>query len=273
MSYKVRLQFTNPEVCVVGCGGTGSLVSDGLCRLFHNTDVNLLLVDHDRVEPHNLRRQCFFESDLGKFKSQALAERLSRQYGRKIGYRVYQFDNDTMSEPISLGRSINGGIIIGCVDNPAARRTIAASLTHGWSGGIWWLDAGNSEHSGQVLFGNAVSADSMDNAFHAETQTVSRLPYPALQLPSLLAPVTAPAPRRDCAEAVEADEQSPVINQVMASLVLEFMHRILKDKLDVMGAYIDMSAGTLRYVPAEPEVVARMLSVKADSLVDYRKKK
>jgi len=89
-----------------------------------------------------------------------------------------------------------------------------------------------------------------------------------VQLPSLLAPPTSPVDiPRDCADAVAAEEQSPVINQAMATLVLEFMHRLLTGKLSWMGAYLDLEAGTLQPVPAEPEVVARMLGVKVDTLI------
>ena len=70
-----------------------------------------------------------------------------------------------------------------------------------------------------------------------------------------------------CAEAVLAEEQSPVINQSMAALVLEFMYLLLQGRLSWMGAYIDMEAGTLQTVPAEPEIVARMLGVKVDTLI------
>ncbi|MCK4783123.1 MAG: ThiF family adenylyltransferase, partial [Desulfobacteraceae bacterium] len=90
MSYKVSPMGLPPDyrTLVVGCGGTGSFVAEGLCRIL-GSDHPLLLIDHDRVEPHNLRRQNYFEQDVGKFKSQALAERLALRYGRRIAYSVY----------------------------------------------------------------------------------------------------------------------------------------------------------------------------------------
>ena len=87
MSYTVEFSEMerNPTIVVVGVGGTGSLVSDGLCRLLKGTDITLLLDDFDIVEEHNLYRQNFYAGDVGKFKSQVIAERLARQYGRPIG--------------------------------------------------------------------------------------------------------------------------------------------------------------------------------------------
>jgi len=253
-----------PKIVVVGCGGTGGFVVEGLCRFLADSGLKLLLVDHDRVEPHNLRRQNFFEGDLGKFKSQALAERMARQYGRPVGYSVYPYDRGPLNERTSIGYSLEKGIIIGCVDNPAARRSIAENME--W--GDWWLDAGNGHQSGQVLIGNSKSVEGLREAFSIKEGLVDHLPIPSLQLPSLLHQPSKPVTRpRDCAEAVEDEEQSPLINQMMATLVLEFMYRLLKGTLPWMGAYVDMEAGTLKTVPADPETVARMFGLKVDTLI------
>ena len=263
---------TDSRILVVGCGGTGSFVAEGLCRLLINTNVSLILIDHDRVEPHNLIRQQFFSGDVGKFKSQALAERLSRQYGRAIGYSVYPYMPDLIHKDWGSGFHTRAaqGIIIGCVDNVAARRSIAEE----WGYGNWWLDAGNGYSSGQVLIGNTLDVEHLEGCFDEEKQEVDALPIPTLQLPSLLAPPTIPVKdTKDCAEAVMAEEQSPVINQAMATLVLEFMHRLLQGKLSWMGVYLDMDAGTMQTVPAEPEKLARMLGVKVDTLILQKSRK
>ena len=54
-------------VTIVGCGGTGGFVAEGLCHLLPR-EATLVLVDHDRVEERNLRRQNFVREDLGRFK-------------------------------------------------------------------------------------------------------------------------------------------------------------------------------------------------------------
>ena len=266
MSYRISLSGLpeNFRIIVVGCGGTGSFVAEGLCRLL-KSDQPLLLIDHDRVETHNLRRQNFFDDDVGRFKSQALAERLARQYGQHIAYCVRPFDRDIYGEGLGGGlyQKVIHGVVIGCVDRAAARINIANSIDLG----SWWLDAGNGRNSGQVLIGDTDNVDYLRGAFNKETMEVSHLPMPSMQSPSLLIPpVQKEKRRRDCAEAIEADDQSPVINQAMATLVLEFVHRLLQGNLTWMGAYIDLEAGVLQTVPAEPVTVARMLSVKVDTL-------
>ena len=115
----------DPWITVVGCGGTGGFVAEGLCRLFQGRKATIVLVDHDRVEPHNLLRQNFYADDVGKFKSQALADRLARAYRRPVGYSVYPFrECDTRPHGNCYPGLPNYGdsLIIGCADNAAARR-------------------------------------------------------------------------------------------------------------------------------------------------------
>ena len=269
MTYTISLSRMpgKASLILVGCGGTGGFVAEGLCRLLINQpDIPLLLIDHDRVEPHNLARQKFFPGEVGKFKSQALAERLCRQYGRPIRYSVFPYMHDLEGQNFGAGlhTRVIQGIIISCVDNVAARRDIATTLQMG----NWWLDAGNGYSSGQILIGNADGMAYLENSFDPETQEVTALPVPTLQLPALLAPPTQEErDPLDCAEAVQDEEQSPVINQAMATLVLEFIHQLLKGTLSWMGAYLDLEGGTLQTVPADPVVVARMLGVKVDTLI------
>ena len=61
----------NPWITVVGCGGTGGFVAEGLCRLFQGRKATIVLVDHDRVEPHNLLRQNFNAEDVGQVQEQS----------------------------------------------------------------------------------------------------------------------------------------------------------------------------------------------------------
>jgi PRTRC genetic system ThiF family protein len=268
MTYNVSSASNDrPKLVIVGCGGTGSLVAEALCRLLINSDLTLMLVDFDRVEPHNLLRQNFFAGEVGKFKSQALAERLSRQYGRKIGYSVMPYERDLFDEPMGAGmyHKAMSLIIIGCVDTAEARRSIADGMSANWNN--WWLDAGNGHHSGQVLLGNTGQPDGLKESFDIASHSVTRLPLPSLQLPALLIPQVEKTRPRDCAEAIEDDEQSPTINQAMAMLEVDFTYRLLTGRLTSMGAYIDIDAGTLQTVPATPATVARMCGLKISELM------
>jgi hypothetical protein len=215
-------------------------------------------------------RQNFFAGDIGKFKSQALAERLSRRYGREILYAVMPF-HEKMSYELGGGMysSLNQEIVIGCLDNAAGRASIAGAFENLFSG--WWIDAGNGEHSGQVLIGNDIDGKHLEGMFCGDK--VKRLPAPSLQQPSLLIPTPEPVTPADCARAVESNRQSPVINRMMADLALVFVHRLLSGTLSWMGAYIDIEAGTMSAAPATPEAVARLTGISKRKLINTGSKR
>ena len=151
MPYILETQFMeeNPRIVVIGCGGTGGFVAEALCRLFTGRDAKIVLVDHDRVEPHNLLRQNFQAEDVGRFKSEALAERLAEKFRRAVGYSTMPFRRDedgeypgvVPHEPI---------LMIGCVDNAAARVEMDRALDQR-NGGSWLIDAGNGRNGGSWL--------------------------------------------------------------------------------------------------------------------------
>ena len=169
-----------PWITVVGCGGTGGFVAEGLCRLFQGREATIVLVDHDRVEPHNLLRQNFYSEDVGKFKSQALADRLARAYRRPVGYSVYPFREED-SSPYGHrypGLPTHGsGLLIGCADNAAARRAMAECLPG--DPRRWLIDAGNDTNWGQVLVGNVADEVTWDEAAFTG-ETCHLLPAPTL---------------------------------------------------------------------------------------------
>ena len=68
---------------IVGVGGTGSLLARDLPKLLINTDHKMLLVDGDRVERKNMKRQSYQEQDIGEYKSIALSSMIHivKQWG------------------------------------------------------------------------------------------------------------------------------------------------------------------------------------------------
>lgn len=70
-----RHKLQQAVVAVAGCGGLGSNAAMWLARLGVG---RLLLIDFDKVEPSNLNRQYYFLEDIGRYKAEALRERLLR---------------------------------------------------------------------------------------------------------------------------------------------------------------------------------------------------
>ena len=244
----------NPWITVVGCGGTGGYVAEGLCRLFQGREATIVLVDHDRVEPHNLLRQNFYAEDVvGRFKSQALADRLARAYGRPIGYSVYAFREGDSG---SYGHRYGNCLLIGCTDNAAARRAMAECLRGGRQ--QWLIDAGNDANWGQVLVGNVADpSHRYESAFDDETCYL--LPAPTLLRPDLLTTVPTTPPDVDCAAALDLTDQDLTINQMMASLVLMVVRRMVAGTCPFMGLYLDMEQGTVTPSYVTPEAVERVM--------------
>ena len=261
MPYYLDNEFLleNLWITVVGCGGTGGFVAEGLCRVFQGREATIVLVDHDRVEPHNLLRQNFYPDDVGRFKSQALADRLARAFRRPIGYSVYAFREDD-SQPDG-GRypglpAYGNSLLIGCADNAAARGAMAESLPG--DPHRWLIDAGNDTNWGQVLVGNVADRDFGDEqAFTGETCHL--LPAPTVQRPDLLTAVSTTPPDVDCAAALDLTDQDATINQMMASLVLQVVRRMVAGTCPFMGLYLDMEQGTVTPSYATPEAVARVV--------------
>ena len=124
-------------------------------------------------------------------------------------------------------------LLLGCVDNSAARRAIASTLENGsWDygsgrGRVWWLDCGNGLNSGQILLGNASRAEELRGAFLRDVELCRALPAPSLQRPDLLEAPPEPQPVLDCAEAVAQGDQGPTINQVVAAIASSCIEKLL----------------------------------------------
>ena len=250
-------------IVLVGCGGTGGFLAEAVCRLLMGKQAQLYLVDMDRVEPQNVARQAFDRSEVGRFKAEVLARRLSRRFGREIGYSVLPYDRELHSQVFDRLRS-RLNLILGCVDNAAARRAIAETLGapiggHGYApavGSVWWLDCGNGRNSGQILLGNVTRPEELRGAFVPQSGLCIALPAPSIQRPDLLDAPPAPQPRLDCAEAVARGDQGPTINQVVAAIAASFIEKLLTGTCAWMASYFDLDDGALRCVAADPKIVA-----------------
>lgn len=161
------VRFIDPlktRITVFGCGGTGGALLQTLARLlyglketrkdhFPRTEGNyyrrgteeprfgvppLLVVDGDTVEPPNLLRQTFVPKDLGEKKATVLARRLGAAYGLEIQAYPHYLGHETDMAAL-VGE---GGIVVGCVDNPPTRKLLHERLIA--YDDIVYLDAGNA---------------------------------------------------------------------------------------------------------------------------------
>src|SRR5882672_406671 len=152
--------YDHLRLALVGCGGTGSWLAPSVARIARlqreqGRQVEVVFYDHDHVEPKNIPRQHFCEAELGRNKAVTLAARYSAAWGVEISAVPHKFKSANVSAHHNALT-----ILIGCVDNAAARREIAgvvSRLVNSNSSPYWWLDCGNDESSGQVIAGSAVN--------------------------------------------------------------------------------------------------------------------
>ena len=256
----------NPQITLVGCGGTGGFTAEALCRLFTGRQMRLLIMDDDLVEPHNLLRQNFHHQDTGRPKAQAMAERLSQQYQREIGYCLQRFGRQTEISYENIWRHRNQ-LIIMCVDNPGSRREMAQNLAEQGSH-AWLIDAGNDRDWGQVLVGNTHTLEDYPTpAFHQATRTCRAVPSPYLQRPDLTTAVSKTAPDLDCAAALDLTDQDPTINQMMAMLITQVVRRMAANNCTFMGLYLDLQQGTMNPRQINPENLSEATGIPREELI------
>lgn len=105
-------------IYVIGCGGVGGHLLPTLLRTVGRS-IDVVIMDGDTVEAHNLDRQLFRVEQIGMYKTEALVENLVLPPGVHLEYLDRYFTSGTEVEP--------GALIFACVDNHAARRYILAA--------------------------------------------------------------------------------------------------------------------------------------------------
>ena len=139
------------QVCLVGCGGTGTHVLTNLAMIneglkFHGRpEMKVKVFDFDQVEPHNIGRQSFSKADVGQNKAKAMVERINRFYGYSWEYSDQEFQS----------QRIDYDILISAVDTVKSRTNIEDAWLDSFQrqnpGNSYWMDIGNGADSGQVI--------------------------------------------------------------------------------------------------------------------------
>jgi sulfur carrier protein ThiS adenylyltransferase len=105
------------KIAIVGCGGLGSNVASNLVRAGFT---NLLIIDFDVVNESNLNRQFYFQDQIGKRKTDAIKENLSRISDKvKIQCLFEKINEINISDCLS-----DAVAVLECVDNASAKSLI-----------------------------------------------------------------------------------------------------------------------------------------------------
>jgi len=111
--------LSGKRVTIIGLGTGGSVCADQLARCAVD---QFRLVDFDRLEIHNVARHTCGCSDIGRFKTEAVADRI-RDVNQQA--KVETFEEDVVKNPDLLEKVISGSsLVLACTDNNRSRYAI-----------------------------------------------------------------------------------------------------------------------------------------------------
>lgn len=114
--------FLGKRVAIWGCGAIGSHVAESVVRAGART---VELVDNNTVGPGLLVRQGFEDADIGRFKADALAERLKRI---EPDLETVVSTDDLIPRITGSGSITNMDLVIDCTASSAVRTALERTL-------------------------------------------------------------------------------------------------------------------------------------------------
>ena len=216
---------TNPIlVNVIGAGGTGSKILTALMEMNHSltelghAGLQIRLWDDDVITQANLGRQRFAECEIGLYKSVALINRANRFSGTNWKAETVKFEKDRLDK---LPENAGASIYISCVDSVKARFEIADILKILNNGKAYsnrpryWLDFGNSQHTGQVLL-STIGTIKQPNS--EKYETVASLPFVTDEFGELLKQSEQEDDTPSCSLAEALEKQDLYINSSLTQM-------------------------------------------------------
>lgn len=96
------------KIAIIGVGSIGSFLAFALNKLGFS---NLILIDDDKIEKHNVPTQFYFSANVGEFKVEALNNYL-------------EGDITTFATKVQASHKIDADVVFICVDSLEQRRII-----------------------------------------------------------------------------------------------------------------------------------------------------
>lgn len=240
-----RLKHAALKVLVVGAGGTGSKVVAGLRFLhqallaFGRRGLTVTLADGDLVSESNLVRQAYYAPDLGRNKAETLIGRINLSCG--LDWKAVNRHVDH-----GLVRSERADIVIACVDSRAAR----AEISQGLENSVYFVDAGNSATTAQVVLG------SPENWYNPRRRLRLRTAYELF--PELCDAALPETDEPSCGTLEALAKQDLFVNDVVATHTLNLLWQLLNlGRLDHHGVFIDLKTSSTRPLLIDPEMWRR----------------
>lgn len=245
-------QTSAPHILLIGAGGTGSEVFDGLLRLHqallalgHPQGLHVTVFDADEVSPTNIARQRFHPGDEGINKAELLVHRANTFAGTNWHAVPEAFDPHTCDD-------WSFDLLLTCVDSAQTRAAIADATEKFASQQceqpdvpMLWLDTGNDAGAAQVVLGDLLPFEPLD-------EDRPRIPHIVDLHPELRQRTDDNRPSCSTAEALA--EQDLFINRVTADSASEMLWRLMRDgELSYHGAWIKLAPMRVTSLPIAPD--------------------
>ncbi len=253
-TYRIPSRFLEKpvEVAVIGAGGTGSAVIACLAQMCVALEslgapgLEVTVIDDDRVSPANIGRQAFAPCDVGQYKASVLVNRVNQTFGLNWDAKNERLQTLPDRYNYNMPR-----IYIGCVDTRKARQAIKshweASSNRRSDGSAWWLDCGNTAHSGQVILGVLTEG-------RVELPSAGHL-FPEMVDASLDASDDMPS----CSLPEALAKQDLFTNRAIADTAMNLLWKLFRyGETDVHGAFVNLQTMRTNPLPIDPVAWARM---------------
>lgn len=242
------------DITVVGAGGTGSHVINGLVQLHtamvalgHPGGLKVHVIDDDTVSESNVGRQAFVWSDIGQPKAEVLVNRLNQAFGLYWTAEVGRIGEDDFS-----GAPHRTDMVIGCVDNRKARKAI----TEAFAAGAYYLDMGNRQNDGQIVLGELGRSAKV---FTRNGQSRLRLPTVADLFPETVEEgLDASDDQPSCSLAEALEKQSLFINRAMALHALNLLFKLFRyGRIESHGVFVNLATDRVSPLAIDPQTWKR----------------
>lgn len=238
---------------LVGCGGTGTHVLTNLAMMNYSLQklgrqpLFVRVWDPDEVTEHNVGRQMFSPSDIGRNKAEVVVERINRFYGTHWHHMDHRYErNDEI-------KSLGANFIISCVDSVESRKCVRrvypkrAAKLYGvrerYEQPYYWLDVGNGRSSGQIILGSFYGIKQPGGDVHT-------LPTFLDEYKRVKDDKTAPS----CSMAEALGNQDLFINKIMATYATHMIWEFLINyRLDYRGIYVNLANMKVSQIPIEDD--------------------
>ena len=132
-------KIANSNVIICGCGALGTFAALQLTMLGVR---KLTLVDMDKVDESNLNRQFFYEADIGKYKVDALKDKLNK-INSKLKIETFNIPIQKINEE----EYNNVTFVFDCLDNIETREYLSKLC---WKKKIPFIHSACSDVIGEV---------------------------------------------------------------------------------------------------------------------------